>query len=62
MEFTLNLHDTPFDLSIILESGQVFRWIYKDGWWYGVIDSGVAKIRQEGFSLSCVSSSDEINQ
>lgn len=62
MEFTLNLHDTPFDLSIILESGQVFRWVYKDGWWYGVIDSGIAKIRQEGFSLRCVSSTDEINQ
>lgn len=62
LEFTLNLHDTPFDLSIILESGQVFRWEYKDGWWYGVIDSGVVKIRQDGSSLRCISSTDEINQ
>ncbi|MBI3023037.1 MAG: DNA lyase, partial [Thaumarchaeota archaeon] len=58
----MNLHDTPFDLSIILQSGQVFRWEYKDGWWYGVIDSGVVKIRQDGSSLRCISSTDEINQ
>lgn len=62
LEFTLNLHDTPFDLSIILESGQVFRWENKDGWWYGVIDSGVVKVRQDGSSLRCISSTDEINQ
>ncbi len=62
MEFTLNLHDNPFDISIIFESGQVFRWEYKDAWWYGVIDSGVIKIRQDGSSLRCVSSTGEVNQ
>ena len=60
MEFTLNLVDTPFDLSHTLESGQVFRWELKEGWWYGIVDSGVVKIRQDGYSLTCLSSTDEI--
>ncbi len=57
MEFTMGL-EVPFSLDYTLESGQVFRWERKEEWWYGVVSGGVLKIRQEGDTLKCVSSSD----
>jgi N-glycosylase/DNA lyase len=60
MEFTLNVADAPFDLACTLESGQVFRWENREGWWYGILEQGVVKVRQEQSSLICVSSSDRI--
>lgn len=61
MEFTLNLADNPFDLYATLDSGQVFRWELRNGWWYGIIDREVVRLRQDGQALTCVSSSDEMN-
>jgi N-glycosylase/DNA lyase len=60
LEFTLSLVDTPFDLACTLESGQVFRWQNRDGWWYGILDCGVVKVRHEESSLICVSSTEKI--
>jgi N-glycosylase/DNA lyase len=59
MEFALDL-ESPFSLDYTLESGQVFRWENRGEWWYGILPGGVLKARQEGDSLSCVSSSDSI--
>lgn len=43
----LRLHaKCPFDLESSLCCGQVFRWQFQDGWWYGVIDGTVWKVRQ----------------
>ena len=61
MQFTLNVIDNPFDLFYTLESGQVFRWEVRNGWWYGIIDREIVRMKQEGPSLTCVSSSDELN-
>jgi N-glycosylase/DNA lyase len=44
-----------------LNSGQVFRWEPKNDWWYGRLPQGIVKIRQEGFSLLCVTSGDKLN-
>jgi N-glycosylase/DNA lyase len=60
-EFTINTEGVPFDLGCTLESGQAFRWAKKGDWWYGVVPQGVVKLRQEGPSLVCVSSSDELD-
>jgi len=60
-EFTINAVGIPFDVGHTLESGQSFRWREKGGWWYGVLREGVVKVKQEGDSLVCVSSSDELN-
>ncbi|MGD1055652.1 MAG: DNA glycosylase [Nitrososphaerales archaeon] len=57
MEFTIGL-ESPFNLDYTLESGQVFRWQNRGEWWYGVVSGGVLKVRQEGDSLTCISSSD----
>ncbi len=57
MEYTLGLN-SPFSLEYTLESGQVFRWGRKGQWWYGIVSGGVLKVRQEGDSLRCHSSSD----
>ena len=57
MEFTVGL-ESPFNLDYTLESGQVFRWVNRGEWWYGVVSGGVLKVRQEGDSLKCSSSSD----
>jgi N-glycosylase/DNA lyase len=38
----------PFDLDTTLGCGQVFRWDRRDdGWWYGVVEDRVLKIRQD---------------
>ncbi len=60
MEFALAL-DSPFSLDYTLESGQVFRWENRGEWWYGVISAGLLKLRQEGDTLKCSSSSDTID-
>ena len=57
MEFTIGL-EPPFSLDYTLESGQVFRWENRGEWWYGVVSGGVLKVRQEGDTLRCESSSD----
>jgi N-glycosylase/DNA lyase len=45
--------DQPFSLDLTLSCGQVFRWDKKpDGWWYGVVDSRVIKIRQDSTTLT----------
>lgn len=56
MDFTVDL-GVPFSLDYTLESGQVFRWERKGGWWYGVVAGGVLKVRQEGSSMTCSTSS-----
>ncbi len=62
MEFTLNLTGSPFNLPSTLESGQVFRWQKREEWWYGMLGRGVLKVKQEQDSLSCVTSTDEIDR
>jgi N-glycosylase/DNA lyase len=62
VDFTLNLASVPFDLGHTLDSGQVFRWVQKGEWWYGVVADGVLMVKQEGESLVCSTSSDLLNQ
>jgi N-glycosylase/DNA lyase len=57
LEFTIG-PVSPFSLDYTLGSGQVFRWEHRGEWWYGVLPGGVLKVRQEGESLRCKSSSD----
>ena len=45
--------DQPFSLDQTLMCGQVFRWEQAaDGWWYGVVNDKVIKIRQNGSNLA----------
>ncbi|MDV3277305.1 MAG: hypothetical protein LYZ69_02415 [Nitrososphaerales archaeon] len=60
MEFTVGPR-TPFSLDYTLDSGQVFRWEHRDEWWYGILNGGVLKVKQEGDSLRCGSSTDELD-
>jgi len=50
---TLSLHkNQPFNLDVTLACGQVFRWDRTDdGWWYGIVDDRIVKIRQDGMTL-----------
>jgi N-glycosylase/DNA lyase len=59
-EFTINTEGLPFNLRYTLESGQSFRWNAKGEWWYGVVGPGVVRVKQEGTSLVCASSSDAL--
>ena len=67
MSLTLHSRDTTtrihgvndFNLSHTLESAQSFRWQLYDGWYYGVIEGRLLKIRQEGHVLDLASSADE---
>ena len=67
MSLTLHSRDTTirihgvddFNLSHTLESAQSFRWQLYDGWYYGVIEGRLLKIRQEGHVLVLASSADE---
>jgi len=44
--------DEPFSLDQTLGCGQVFRWERtEEGWWYGVVDGRVIKIRQDESNL-----------
>lgn len=50
---TLELErDQPFSLHHTLDCGQVFRWEFHDGWWYGVVEDRVLKIRQDGEKIT----------
>ncbi len=54
MEFTLNLANLRFNLGHTLDSGQAFRWVQRGDWWYGIIQGGAIKLRQEDASMFCV--------
>ncbi|MDG6925287.1 MAG: hypothetical protein JRN09_01915 [Nitrososphaerota archaeon] len=60
-QFTINTEGLPFSLPYTLDSGQAFRWRESGNFWYGVIDGGILKIRQEEHALLCSSSSDGID-
>jgi N-glycosylase/DNA lyase len=45
MEILLN-DSCPFSLDTTLCCGQAFRWSKQNGWWYGVADQKVFKVRQ----------------
>jgi N-glycosylase/DNA lyase len=50
---TLKLRlDQPFSLDHTLSCGQVFRWEKDGGWWYGVVDGKVLRVRQNGRKIS----------
>lgn len=36
-----------FSLDYTLDCGQVFRWDYIDGWWTGVVNGNIARLRQD---------------
>jgi len=46
MRIQLDKSTTPFNLDHTLGCGQSFRWEKLDGWWYGVIEEKVVKVRQ----------------
>lgn len=60
-EFTVNTEGLPFSLPYTLDSGQAFRWRSDGNFWYGVVGKGVLKVRQDGTSLVCSSSSDVLD-
>ncbi len=60
MDFTLNLSTVRFDLGHTLDSGQAFRWAQRGEWWYGVLPSGMVKVRQEEASLVCSVGSEHV--
>jgi N-glycosylase/DNA lyase len=39
------------NLQYTIESGQIFRWIYRDGWYYIGVGNRLLKIKQEGKKL-----------
>ena len=51
MQIQLDQPSTPFDLDCTLKCGQSFRWEKLRGWWYGVVEGKVVKIRQIGDKL-----------
>ncbi|MEM2118821.1 MAG: DNA glycosylase [Candidatus Bathyarchaeia archaeon] len=50
MEIKLEQADM-FNLDATLCCGQAFRWTKHEGWWYGVVEGNVIKIRQAGQKL-----------
>jgi len=46
MEIPLNQSTTPFNLEHTLNCGQLFRWKKLRGWWYGVVEGKVIKVKQ----------------
>jgi N-glycosylase/DNA lyase len=54
LEFTLNLANVRFNLEHTLDSGQAFRWVQRGDWWYGILQDGAIKLRQEDASMFCV--------
>ncbi len=63
MEFQLDLKSTPFNLDYTLDCGQVFRWSREEGgWWVGVVEGVVLKLRQDGDVLTARSSSDDAGE
>ncbi len=61
MQYAVELGGEPFNLEYTLESGQVFRWEKKGEWWYGPVDGGVLKVKQDRDSLYCESNSDGLD-
>jgi N-glycosylase/DNA lyase len=51
MQIQLNQSTAPFDLDHTLRCGQSFRWEKLSGWWYGVVERKVVKIKQVGDKL-----------
>jgi N-glycosylase/DNA lyase len=51
MEIPMDQSTTPFDLDHTLGCGQSFRWEKLSGWWYGVVEEKVVKVRQVGDKL-----------
>jgi len=51
MQIPLNQSINPFDLDHTLKCGQSFRWEKLSGWWYGVVEGKVVKVRQVGDKL-----------
>jgi N-glycosylase/DNA lyase len=45
-----------FSLGTTLESGQAFRWIEREGWFYGFLGPGLVKVQQQGDRLRCAAS------
>ncbi|MGB3458669.1 MAG: DNA glycosylase [Halobacteriota archaeon] len=43
--------ESNFNLEHTLSCGQVFRWGKANGWWYGIVDGSILKVRQEGDEL-----------
>jgi len=43
--------ENHFNLDYTLSCGQVFRWSKANGWWYGIVDGSILKVRQEGDEL-----------
>jgi N-glycosylase/DNA lyase len=60
-EFIINTEGTPFNLPYTVDSGQAFRWAEKGNHWYGVLGKGILKVRQEGPTLICSSSTDALD-
>ncbi len=46
MEIPLNQSTAPFNLERTLNCGQLFRWKKLRGWWYGVVEGKVVKVKQ----------------
>lgn len=51
MQIQLDQSITPFSLDHTLRCGQSFRWEKLSGWWYGVVERKVVKIKQVGDKL-----------
>lgn len=49
----------PFNLNATLCCGQVFRWVKKNGWWYGIVKDKVFKIHQIGTELEFVNTNED---
>jgi N-glycosylase/DNA lyase len=62
MEFQLSLTSIPLDLDYTLNCGQVFRWSREGGWWVGVVDGLVLKLKQEKDTLKVESSSKDADE
>ncbi len=60
MEFTVAISG-PFSLEYTLESGQLFRWAREGEDWVGVVSGSALKVRQEGDTLRCQSSSHTVD-
>jgi len=46
MQIPLNQSINPFNLDHTLACGQSFRWEKLSGWWYGIVEGKVVKVRQ----------------
>nr|AIE98680.1 8-oxoguanine DNA glycosylase (OGG1) [uncultured marine thaumarchaeote KM3_06_C02] len=55
MEFELPV-GVIFNLDHTLNCGQLFRWYKKKGWWYGVVEGSVIKVKQVDRKLTFKSS------